>query len=501
MASQASVRAAVGNGRYSLHREFAVGGMASVHLARQKGAGGFQRVVAVKKLHAHFARDPGFAAMFLDEARMVARIRHPNVVPVIDVVADADELLLVMEYVHGETLARLMQREREADRTIPADIAAAIMAGALHGLHAAHEATDENGRPMNIVHRDVSPHNLLVGIDGVARVLDFGVAKSNNRAHHTEEGQIKGKVAYMAPEQLDSAPVSRRTDVFAAGVILWELVTGRRMIEGPSPVHQAIRVLNQAPVPPSSIVPGVPARLDAIVLRALQRDPAKRFATARDMATAIEFAVRAASPRAVGDYVAATASDALTRRARMIREVEGSSNGGGRLMSLVSIPDDDVFEVADPSSKAAAPESIVPAANTVAPPRIGSSSLGGGRRSRPVRSFWSAFAVLLLSTIAMSPVFVRDRPGASSAPPADLSSTSRANATIPEAGEMASASSSSSDTLASSVSSPAIASGSASAQASAQSLPTVAAQPTTARRARKRPSPVAPEQVDWPPPE
>src|SRR5688572_18113877 len=180
--------------------EIAAGGMATVHLGRLLGSAGFARTVAIKRLHPALAKDEDFVTMLLDEARLASRIRHPHVVPTLDVIAENDEVLLVMEYVQGESLSRLMRAVRPAP--VPLPIAIAVGIQMLHGLHAAHEAKTEQGQNLHLVHRDVSPQNVLVGIDGIARVLDFGVAKAAHRAQTTREGQIKGKLSYMAPEQL-----------------------------------------------------------------------------------------------------------------------------------------------------------------------------------------------------------------------------------------------------------------------------------------------------------
>ena len=186
-------------GRYVMYDEIASGGMASVHFGRMRGAVGFSRTVAIKSLHPHFARDAEFISMFLDEVRLVSRIKHPNVAAPLDVVLieESAEIFLIMEYIHGETLAGRLQGALLANVTVPPAVSASIISGALHGLHAAHEATDELGAPLNIVHRDVSPHNIMVGVDGVPRVLDFGVAKAVSRSQSTRQGQLKGKVAYM----------------------------------------------------------------------------------------------------------------------------------------------------------------------------------------------------------------------------------------------------------------------------------------------------------------
>src|ERR1051325_1285013 len=219
-------------GRYALFGEIAAGGMATVHFGRLVGPAGFSRTAAITRLHAHYAKDPEFVAMFLDEARLASRIQHPNVVTTLDVVNLPSEVFLVMEYVQGESLSRLIRNARKLNEQVPAGHAAAIIAGMLHGLHASHEAKIERREALNIVHRDVSPQNVLVGTDGSARVLDFGVAKAAMRSQSTRDGQMKGKLSYMSPEQLPRQPLDRRTDLFAAGVVVWEALTGKRLFDG-----------------------------------------------------------------------------------------------------------------------------------------------------------------------------------------------------------------------------------------------------------------------------
>ena len=255
-------------GRYALFDKIASGGMATVHLGRLLGPVGFARIVAVKRLHAQFAEDPEFVSMFLDEARLAARIHHPNVIPIVDVVAQKGELLLVMDYVKGENLARLSP----AGRPLSPVLAAHVIAGVLHGLHAAHEATDERGEPLHIVHRDVSPQNVLVGVDGIARVLDFGVAKAAGRIQTTREGQLKGKIAYMAPEQL-RGEATRQTDIYAASVVLWELLTGRRLFAASNELETLGRVIDRNIEPPGQLVPNLPRALEDIVMRGLGASP------------------------------------------------------------------------------------------------------------------------------------------------------------------------------------------------------------------------------------
>ena len=310
-------------GRYALFDEIASGGMATVHLGRLLGSAGFARTVAIKRLHPTFAKEPDFVSMFTDEARLAARIRHPNVAATLDVVSEDDELFLVMEYIHGESLARLLRTLGPTGQSVPVPIAIAIMAGALHGLHAAHEATTERGDPLGVVHRDVSPQNVMVGIDGVARVLDFGVAKAVGRLQTTRDGELKGKTAYMAPEQVRGRPVDRRVDVYAASVVLWELLTSLRLFVADSAAEVIGQVLEARVEPPSHYQSAVPPEIDSIVLRGLSRDPARRFATALDMALALERTILLPTSRDVGTWVARAAGDLLESRASRVRAVEG----------------------------------------------------------------------------------------------------------------------------------------------------------------------------------
>jgi serine/threonine-protein kinase len=313
-------------GRYAIFGELASGGMATVHLGRLLGPVGFSRIVAIKRLHDQFAADPEFVSMFLDEARLAARVRHPNVVQTLDVVAADGKVFLVMDLVHGESLAQLIRAAAIERRPIDSTIVAAILSGALHGLHAAHEATGEDARPLGIVHRDVSPQNILVGLDGVARVLDFGIAKATMQVSQTASGTLKGKIAYMAPEQLTGGKVTRRTDIFAAGIVLWEAIARRRLFQGPSGPDIVMKVLSAPIPPPSHVVEGVSAALDEIVLRALEREPESRYATAREMAIDLQRRVGIAAASDVGEWVELTARDPLAKRAQRVAEIEQSED-------------------------------------------------------------------------------------------------------------------------------------------------------------------------------
>ncbi|WP_052376849.1 serine/threonine-protein kinase, partial [Chondromyces apiculatus] len=312
-------------GRYLLLDRIAAGGMASVHLGRLMGEVGFSRMVAIKRLHPNYARNPEFVAMLSDEARLAARIRHPNVVPTLDVLAESGELFLVMEYVHGDSLARLWREALRGGALVPPRIAVAIVCGALYGLHAAHEARSEAGEPLGLVHRDVSPQNILVDVDGVARVLDFGIAKAAWRVQTTQEGQLKGKLSYMSPEQLGGPPLDRRSDLFSLSVVLWELLTGSRYVESHDFAVVMKRLTQDPATPPSAVTPWLPPELDRVVLRGLARDPTERFGTAKEMAVALEEAMAPATAREVGEWVQAVAREALEARVALIAEIEAQS--------------------------------------------------------------------------------------------------------------------------------------------------------------------------------
>ena len=298
--------------------------MASVHLGRLVGPVGFSRTVAIKQLHPQLARDPDGVSAFLDEARLTARVQHPNVAQTLDVVELPGELFLVMEYVRGETLSRLVRAVVAKGERPPIRVATSIVTDALYGLHAAHEARSERGVPLGIVHRDVSPQNLIVGVDGVARVLDFGVAKAVGRVTTTSDGQVKGKLAYMPPEQISTGQVDRRSDVYAAAVVLWETLTARRLFAADTQGVVIGRILRGEIESPKKYVPELSSELEAIVMRGLALDPNARFATAQDMATELERAA-AASPREVGAWVESIAGAVLAERATLVAEIESAS--------------------------------------------------------------------------------------------------------------------------------------------------------------------------------
>ncbi len=342
--------------------------MATVHVGRLVGPVGFTRTVAIKRLHAQFAKDPEFVSMFLDEARLAGRIQHPNVCATLDVVATNGELFLVMEYLQGETLSRLIRASRQKNQFIPPAVVVAVIAGALHGLHSAHEARDERGEPLHIVHRDISPQNILVNRDGVPKVLDFGVAKASGRFHSTREGKVKGKLPYMSPEQLRGQPIDRRTDVYAAFVCCWEALTGRKLFRGENEGNVLMSVLDSTIEPPSALVDSVPAALDAVVMAGISRNAAARFATAKEGAMALERALRPALTTEVCDWVEQIAGEALDRQAERVAEIESRSGNLPELSQILSGLSDVTSEAVTRVAAITVPSEAIPPGIAAAAP-------------------------------------------------------------------------------------------------------------------------------------
>jgi eukaryotic-like serine/threonine-protein kinase len=312
-------------GRYEILREIATGGMAKVYLGRVVGEGGFERLVAVKVMHPHLASEPEFVAMFLDEARLAARIRHPNVVPTIDVEKGDDGVFLVMDYIEGPSLRSLHRGIKRDKRTMPVEISLRVLLDVLAGLHAAHELEGADGKPLHLVHRDVSPHNVIVSIDGVARLTDFGVARATARISSTAAGQLKGKLPYMAPEQLLGHALDRRTDIYAAGVVLWELCTAKQLFKAENEGALLHLVLAGAQTPPHHIAPSIPPSVAGVCMRALAPDPAARFPDAEEFGEALEHAAKIADLEiAKSRGVAAFVRDLAPRLAEL--EAAGASS-------------------------------------------------------------------------------------------------------------------------------------------------------------------------------
>jgi serine/threonine-protein kinase len=274
-------------GRYQLLRKIASGGMGQVLLAK-KGQGEFEKLVVIKRILPHLVEDEEFFTMFKDEAKITMRLDHPNIARINEFGVEHGVHYIEMEYVAGEDVRRLARRAAAANRGIPIGVILRIIADAAAGLDFAHKARDAKGQPLNLVHRDVSPQNILVGFDGSVKLIDFGVAKAAGRAQHTATGILKGKFPYMSPEQARGEELDPRSDVFALGIVLWELLTGRRLFKGENDLAMQRLVLACQVPAPSSVEPSVPAGLDPIVLKALAKDPADRYPDAAAFRMALE---------------------------------------------------------------------------------------------------------------------------------------------------------------------------------------------------------------------
>ncbi|HXL39181.1 MAG TPA: serine/threonine-protein kinase [Myxococcales bacterium] len=275
-------------GKYKLVRLIASGGMAEVYLARQAGAAGFEKLVCLKRILPHLARDKQFVEMFLNEARLAARLDHPNIVSILDLGEANGNYFIAMEFIDGPSLRAAAKRSLERGERLPIPEIVKIVSMAAAGLHYAHELTDAGGKPLGLVHRDISPDNVLVHRNGAAKVVDFGIAKAANSSSSTRTGTLKGKVAYMPPEQLRGDPLDRRTDVFALGVVLYELLAGQRPWAGDSEVSLIGRIMTEVPPPLSTLRPDAPAGLVAVLDRALAKDREARYASCHDLQADLE---------------------------------------------------------------------------------------------------------------------------------------------------------------------------------------------------------------------
>jgi serine/threonine-protein kinase len=275
-------------GKYLLLKRLALGGMAEIWLAKQLGVQGFEKLVVVKRILDQFAGEKEFVEMFLDEARLAASLNHPNVVQIYDLGQEQRSFFIAMEFIAGHDLFAILRKCKQSHTPLPPEIAARMVAGACEGLHYAHTRRDNRGNPLNIVHRDVSPSNILVTYDGGVKVVDFGIAKAESQSTKTEAGRLKGKYSYMSPEQIRSEPLDGRSDVFALGIVLHEILVGRRLFKRENELAIMQDILDGEVRRPSALRADIPAALDEIVLKALQKDRRKRFANAQEMQVALE---------------------------------------------------------------------------------------------------------------------------------------------------------------------------------------------------------------------
>ncbi|MCB9591155.1 MAG: serine/threonine protein kinase [Sandaracinaceae bacterium] len=366
-------------GRYELVYEIGHGGMANVFLARARGPAGFQKWFAIKRVHDQLAKNQDFVNMFLDEARIAAAIQHPNVAQTFDLGEADGRYFLAMEYLHGEPLTSLATRCAVQTGRVPFGLAAYIVARAADGLHHAHEATDATGKSMNLVHRDVSPHNVFITYDGQVKLTDFGVAKAAGRVTHTDTGVVKGKLAYASPEQLRGDPLDRRSDIFALGVVLWEISTGRRLFRASSDAETLHRIYSGYRLSPNSLVADFPEGLERIIDRALAHDVDDRYPTAAELARDLDRFLATSDLRAGSAELSKTmrslfetqmaAKDAILYRDPAEREV--------------AVP----IEVEEPDEPSRSQTRRTDGQSSSGTPAVPMGSFGGGR--------WVAAAVVL----------------------------------------------------------------------------------------------------------
>lgn len=313
-------------GRYEILLPIASGGVATVYLASSTGAVGFERYVAIKLTHRHLRDSPEFFTQLVDEARLAGKIHHPNVVGVHDVGFADRSAFIVMDYVEGEALSVIQQVLRHRDAPMPLGIALKILDDVLSGLHAAHELCADDGTPLCVVHRDVTPHNILVGIDGVSRLTDFGVAKAQARLTKTSPGLVKGKIAYMSPEQAQGKTLDRRVDVWAVGVVAWELFSGSRLHDGTNDPVLMLKIARDPPMRLRHVRPDLPRELDAVLASALAMDPRSRTPTAEALADAFRDAaarasIKPADAREVRDFLLDLVGPELEARREKVAEI------------------------------------------------------------------------------------------------------------------------------------------------------------------------------------
>ena len=330
-------------GRYTLLYRIGSGGMAEVYLARFTGTDGFQKLVVIKLIHREFTASPEFISMFIDEARLASRISHANVAQVLELGRVGETHFIAMEYVDGESLEALA--ERVPDLSLP--YVARILANAAAGLHAAHELRDNAGKLLEVVHRDVSPANILISYDGEVKVIDFGVARARDTADISAAGEVKGKFAYMAPEQAHDRPIDRRADIFSLGVVLHELTTHRPLFRGESEPATLANLISSDIPRPSDLVPGYPPALETVVLRALEREPERRFQTAQELQEALEhFIVESGNlvlPAQVGQMMRGAFDESIAQKRALLGRAQKEAGpaaltGTAEEVSVVGAP-------------------------------------------------------------------------------------------------------------------------------------------------------------------
>ncbi len=322
-------------GKYQLLKKIASGGMAEIHLAKQRGMEGFEKIVIIKMILPHLTGNQEFVQMFLDEARLAAKLTHPNIVQIFDLGRAAGTYFIAMEYIQGENLRAISKACRKQKQVIPLQHTVKAISQACEGLYHAHAKTDTMGNPLNVVHRDISPQNIMVSFEGLTKVVDFGIAKAATQYQETRSGVLKGKYAYMSPEQCTGRPVDARSDLFALGIVLWELATGTRLFKKSSELMILKEITEGVVTPPRQVNQQIPAELEAIILKALEKDPDKRFQDSLQMHLALEEFLKNQGLTSSTVHLAAFMREVFKDKLDSLRKIEQAQQSGDNLESLL----------------------------------------------------------------------------------------------------------------------------------------------------------------------
>jgi serine/threonine protein kinase len=323
-------------GKFELIAHLATGGMAEIYLARQTSIAGFQKLLVIKRILPHLSREDVFVEMFLDEARIAAQINHPNVVQIYDLGCVEGQYFIAMEYLEGEGLSELMRQARKQRQPIPPMLAAGMALQMCEGLHHAHNMMGPDGEPLKVVHRDVNPQNIFVLYSGGVKLVDFGIAKAAKRFSQTSTGMLKGKYGYMSPEQIMNLNLDSRSDVYSAGVVLWEMLTGRRLFRQSNELEILKAITEQDPPPPSNVLPTVPQALDEITMKALKRSRDLRYQTAGEMRLELSFYLKrireTSDTVAIGEYMQSLFAERIAEKHKLIKAAQAKAGELGNAL-------------------------------------------------------------------------------------------------------------------------------------------------------------------------
>lgn len=378
-------------GKFELIAHLATGGMAEIYLARQTSIAGFQKLLVIKRILPHLSREDVFVEMFLDEARIAAQINHPNVVQIYDLGCVEGQYFIAMEYLEGEGLSEVMRQARKQRQPVPPVLAAGVALQVCEGLHHAHTMLGPDGEPLKVVHRDVNPQNVFVLYSGGVKLVDFGIAKAAKRFSQTSTGMLKGKYGYMSPEQIMNLNLDSRSDVYSVGVVLWELLTGRRLFRQSNELEILKAITEQDPPPPSSVLPTVPQALDEITMKALKRSRDLRYQTAGEMRLELSFYLKrikeTSDTVAVGEYMQSLFAERIEEKRKLIKAAQAKAGElGDALFGDLHLGREDT----EPSVSRYTPSFVEPDAISRAPGSVSGESPQRGRGA----SAWQVLALL-----------------------------------------------------------------------------------------------------------